>query len=280
MLGGGRGRKGGLGGILGIVVMLGIMWMLGVNPLEVLLGGGAGPSGQSPGGQIGSPPYTNTQPRPAEENELADFVSAVLADTEDTWNVLFRQAGSTYEEPRLVLFTNAVRSACGQASSAVGPFYCPGDRKIYLDLSFFRELRDRFGAPGDFARAYVIAHEVGHHIQTLLGISAKVQRAKRSSSRTEANAIQVRMELQADCLAGVWAHHAEASRDLLEEGDIEEGIRAAQAIGDDRIQRRAQGYVVPDSFTHGTADQRSRWFKIGYRDGAVASCDTFSSGTL
>lgn len=272
---GGRGGKGGLGGLVGLVVMLGILWMLGVNPIDVLTGG----AGVQPGGQISTSAPGGAN-RTAAENELADFVSAVLADTEDTWQKLFSTAGGTYQEPRLVLFTGSVQSACGFANAAVGPFYCPGDRKIYLDLSFFRELHERFGAPGDFARAYVVAHEVGHHVQTLLGISERVQAAKRGASKADANAIQVRMELQADCLAGVWAHHAEASRDLLEEGDIEEGLRAAQAIGDDTLQRQAQGYIVPDSFTHGTADQRSRWFKIGFRDGKVASCDTFSAGSL
>lgn len=212
----------------------------------------------------------------AEEEQLVDFVKVVLADTEETWHELLRQKGKNYEEPRLVLFRGAVQSACGFAQSASGPFYCPGDRKVYLDLSFFDELQERFHAPGDFAQAYVIAHEVGHHVQTLLGISAKVHAARKQRSKTEANKLLVKQELQADCFAGIWAHHADKKRKLLEEGDIEEGLAAASAVGDDTLQKQAQGYVVPDSFTHGSAAQRAQWFKVGLQSGDMDSCNTFA----
>jgi predicted metalloprotease len=201
----------------------------------------------------------------------------VLADTEDTWEALFRRMNRVYEHPRLVLFSGAVESACGFAQAAVGPFYCPEDQKLYLDLSFFRDLRDRFGAPGDFAQAYVIAHEVGHHVQTLLGISQEVRGAQRRLSPAQANALSVMQELQADCFAGVWAHHADQSRQLLEQGDIEEGLNAAAAIGDDRLQRQGRGYVSPESFTHGTSAQRVGWFKRGIESGDVGQCETFSA---
>lgn len=215
---------------------------------------------------------------PEAEKELADFVSVVLADTEDTWISLFRQRGRIYEEPTLVLFRDAVRSACGMAQSATGPFYCPGDRKIYIDLGFYGQLKNRFHAPGDFAQAYVIAHEVGHHVQTLLGISAKVHEARGKMNGTDANKLSVRQELQADCLAGVWANHAHVSRQLLEAGDIEEGLKAASAIGDDTLQRQSQGYISPDSFTHGTSEQRVKWFETGLNRGDMAYCDTFNNG--
>ncbi len=211
----------------------------------------------------------------AEEKELVDFVSVILADTEETWTTLFRQMGKTYKEPRLVLFRDAVNSACGMAQSAMGPFYCPGDQQVYIDLGFYDQLKNRFKAPGDFAQAYVIAHEVGHHIQTLLGISSQVQAARQKLSRTEGNKLSVRQELQADCLAGVWAHHANNRRQLLEMGDLEEGLAAASAIGDDTLQKQAQGFVRPDSFTHGSSKQRVKWFKIGFQSGNMASCDTF-----
>ena len=204
----------------------------------------------------------------------------VLADTEDTWTTLFRQAGADYEQPKLVLFTGATRSACGHAQSAMGPFYCPADRKVYIDLQFYDDLRNRFGAPGDFAQAYVIAHEVGHHVQTLMGISDQVRRAQGRSDKASANQLQVRMELQADCLAGIWAHHADQARHILEQGDIAEALGAAAAIGDDRLQQQARGYVVPESFTHGTSAQRSHWFKQGLASGAIADCDTFSTTAL
>lgn len=234
----------------------------------------SGNSRSSPAGSAGQ-----GDPRSAEE--LADFVKVVLGSTEDTWKTLFAQSNRRYEEPTLVLFSGAVRSACGFAQAAVGPFYCPGDRKIYIDLSFYNDLKNRFRAPGDFAQAYVIAHEVGHHIQTLLGISEQVRAEQARASKTQANAIQVRMELQADCLAGIWAHHAEqASTITLESGDVEEALGAANAIGDDRLQRQAQGYVVPDAFTHGSSQQRMRWFNLGFESGSMRSCDTFSATEL
>jgi len=216
----------------------------------------------------------------APDDELADFVSVVLADTEDTWNAIFSAAGMSYQEPTLVLFSGATQTACGVGRDATGPFYCPLDRKLYIDLSFYDELRTRFNAPGDFAQAYVIAHEVGHHVQTLLGISQDVDAARRRASRVEANELSVRMELQADCLAGIWAFHADRTRNLLEEGDIEEGLNAAAAIGDDRIQRQTQGWVVPDSFTHGSSTQRVRWFRRGLETGDLNACDTFSATDL
>ena len=212
----------------------------------------------------------------AEEKELVDFVSVILADTEVTWTSLFRQKGKTYQEPRLVLFRDAVKSACGMAQSAIGPFYCPGDQKVYIDLGFYNQLKNRFKAPGDFAQAYVIAHEVGHHIQTLAGISDRVHAARKKLSQAEGNKLSVRQELQADCLAGVWAHHANQTRQLLEAGDVEEGLAAASAIGDDTLQKQSQGYVSPDSFTHGTSAQRVKWFKIGLASGDMDSCDTFN----
>ncbi|MET0068784.1 MAG: neutral zinc metallopeptidase [Candidatus Thiodiazotropha sp.] len=216
----------------------------------------------------------------AEEKTLVDFVSVVLADTEDTWHQLFRKMGGEYEEPNLVLFRGATRTACGFGQAAMGPFYCPGDHKVYIDLSFYDDLKNRFKAPGDFAQAYVIAHEVGHHVQTLLGISQKVQKAKRSLSEVEGNKLSVRQELQADCFAGIWAYHADRSRQLLESGDVEEGLNAASAIGDDRLQKQSQGYVSPDSFTHGSSAQRVKWFKIGFKGGDLQQCDTFSAKSL
>lgn len=215
-----------------------------------------------------------------EEKELTDFVSVVLADTEDTWHTIFQQGGGTYREPKLVLFSGAVRSACGFAQDAMGPFYCPRDEKVYIDLSFYRDLRDRFKAPGDFAQAYVIAHEIGHHVQTVLGISELVLDQRRGLNQKEANALLVKQELQADCFAGIWASHADRTRNILEQGDIEEGLTAANAIGDDMLQKKSQGYVVPDSFTHGTSAQRVRWFKKGLTTGDIQQCDTFNAATL
>jgi len=212
------------------------------------------------------------------EKQLVEFVSVVLADTEQTWSNIFEDNGQRYQEPRLVLFRGAVRSACGTAQSAIGPFYCPGDQQIYLDLNFFDELANRFGAPGDFAQAYVIAHEVGHHIQTLMGISAKVHATRSKLSEVEANKLSVKQELQADCFAGIWANHANDKRQLLETGDIAEGLRAASAIGDDTLQKQSQGYVSPDSFTHGSSSQRMQWFKTGFESGDIASCNTFANG--
>ena len=266
--GGGRLRRGGIGGGLGLVAVVVLALVFGVDPLVLLQGmsGGGGPVVQ-----------TAPAPAPGLEDETTDFVSVVLADTEDTWQALFQSMGGQYEDPKLVLFTGAVNSACGFAQAAVGPFYCPGDRKLYLDLSFFDALRTRFGAPGDFAQAYVIAHEVGHHVQTLLGIERQVRGLQRNLSRKEANALSVLMELQADCFAGVWAHHADRSRQLLEAGDVEEGLNAASAIGDDRIQRQTTGQVTPDSFTHGSSAQRVTWFKHGLTEGAPRACDTFNA---
>jgi len=226
-----------------------------------------------------------TAPAPSTENtkledEQSQFVAVVLADTEDTWNTVFRKAGRDYREPSLVLFSGSVRSACGFAQAAMGPFYCPADQKVYIDLSFYSDLQNRFRAPGDFAQAYVIAHEVGHHVQTLLGISEQVQRQRAQLSKAEANQLSVRQELQADCLAGIWAHHADRTRALLEEGDIEEGLNAASAIGDDRLQKQSQGYVTPESFTHGSSAQRVKWFKRGYASGDINACDTFGESRL
>ncbi len=226
-----------------------------------------------------APGTTSAAELPQEEAQLGQFVATVRAETEDVWNELFRDTGAQYREPGLVLFTGRVQSACGIAGAAVGPFYCPGDQKVYLDLSFFEELRARFRAPGDFAQAYVIAHEVGHHVQNLLGTMEETRRLERGLDAAQKNQISVRVELQADYYAGVWAHHA-ARRGLLETGDVDEALRAASAIGDDRLQRQAQGYVVPDSFTHGTAEQRARWFRRGLETGDPAQGDTFSARDL
>jgi predicted metalloprotease len=256
------------GGGIGSIVLVLLALYFGVDPSVVLQG----------------QPAQQTQQAPAASSrgsdEIRDFVSVVLADTEDTWRELFRRMNREYIDPKLVLFSGSVQSACGMAGAAVGPFYCPGDHKLYLDTSFFRDLRDRFGAPGDFAQAYVIAHEVGHHVQTLLGISDKVQNARRGADRTQANALSVRLELQADCFAGVWAKNADKTRHILEEGDVEEALGAATAIGDDRLQRRSEGRVVPESFTHGSSAQRVRWFQRGFESGEVRQCDTFAAKQL
>jgi uncharacterized protein len=270
MPGGRAGRAGGIGGI-GIIVIALIAIFLGVDPSFLFQQGGPTPG----------PSYQESQTPPsASEEELKAFMSVVLADTEDTWHALFEQIDRTYQEPVVVLFSGAVSSACGFANAAVGPFYCPGDRKVYIDLSFFEELGERFGAPGDFAQAYVLAHEVGHHVQTLLGISDQIRSVRANLAEADANALSVRQELQADCFAGIWAHHAERMRQVLEPGDIEEGLAAASAIGDDRLQRQAQGYVVPESFTHGSSEQRMRWFETGYDAGTLSACDTFGADRL
>lgn len=227
-----------------------------------------------------SGPVSQKRKATPQEERLADFTKVVLGYTEDAWKDIFQHQGKTYKQPKLVLFTGAVNSACGYTSAAVGPFYCPGDQKVYLDLSFFAELHKRFKAPGDFAQAYVIAHEIGHHIQTLTGISQKAHRMKRGLSKAAANKISVRQELQADCFAGVWAHHTNKKKKILEEGDIEEALKAAKAIGDDALQKAAQGYAVPDSFTHGTSQQRSRWFRKGFDSGNMTNCDTFNAASL
>lgn len=220
-----------------------------------------------------SPQTTGSQA----QDQMADFVSVVLADTEDTWSELFRQDGKTYVEPKLVLYSGAVESACGFARSAVGPFYCPRDQKVYIDLSFYRDLKTRYQAPGDFAQAYVIAHEIGHHVQNLLGISEQVQTLQTQVNQTQANQLSVRLELQADCFAGVWANHAQRSRQILETDDIEEALNAASSIGDDRLQKQARGYAVPESFTHGSSAQRVRWFKRGIQTGEPQQCNTFAN---
>ena len=263
----GAARGGGIG-VIGLLLLLALGWLLGVDPSFLLQNTSAPgiPTAPAPSGT-----------RPPADDQAAAFVSVVLADTEDTWHALFEQRGGTYREPTLVLFSGAVESACGFARSAVGPFYCPADAKLYIDLTFFDELHTRFGAPGDFAQAYVIAHEVGHHVQNLLGIASDVQAARQQAGEREANALSVLMELQADCFAGVWGYHADKSRGLLEQGDIDEGLNAAAAIGDDRLQRQATGYVVPDAFTHGSSEQRVRWFRHGLASGDPDSCDTFSA---
>ncbi|MEL7052509.1 MAG: neutral zinc metallopeptidase [Cyanobacteria bacterium J06555_13] len=256
------------GGGIGMLVFAIVITLLGGDP-TILLDAAAPVSTQDPYGGAYEAPS-------AEEDELADFVSFVLADTEDTWNSVFPQEfGGRYVEPQLILFTGAVQSACGRASAAVGPFYCPGDQQVYIDLDFYRTLKNRLGAPGDAAQAYVIAHEVGHHVQTLLGISEQVQAAKRRVSQTDANRLSVAQELQADCFAGIWAHRA-ARQGTFEEGDVEEALNAASQIGDDTLQRNQQGYVNPDSFTHGTSAQRVEWFRRGLQSGDVDQCDTFS----
>ncbi|MEJ5863945.1 neutral zinc metallopeptidase [Pseudomonas farsensis] len=266
--GGGKGL--GLGAILLIV---GIGWLTGQDPLQIL--------GQLTGQMQQQAPATVGNKAPAANDEQAAFVASILGDTEDTWKALFAQAGKQYQDLKLVLFSGQVNSACGFASSAVGPFYCPADQRVYLDMTFFREMETRFAAEGDFAQAYVIAHEIGHHVQTLLGVSAKVDAARRSGQRMEGdNGLLVRQELQADCLAGVWAYQAQKRLNWLEPGDVEEALNAANAIGDDRLQQQGQGRVVPDSFTHGTSQQRVRWFKAGFSSGDINQCDTFTARSL
>jgi hypothetical protein len=263
--------RGVAGGGIGTILLVLVALYFGVDPSIILNQGQVSVPGA--GAPTQSEPYSASP----EEKRLAEFVSVVLADTEDTWQALFRNMGKTYEEPKLVLFSQAVESACGMASAAMGPFYCPMDQKVYIDLSFYNDLKNRFGAPGDFAQAYVIAHEVGHHVQNLLGIAEKVQSLRSRSSETEANQLSVMMELQADCLSGVWANHADRARKILEQGDVEEALNAASSIGDDRMQRQARGYVTPDSFTHGSSAQRVRWFKRGLETGNVGQCNTFQA---
>jgi predicted metalloprotease len=252
---------------LGTIVVLVIGYFLGINPLTML---------GIMNNMQGSGPTTEPAPDGAPTDQGSDLVRAVLGDTEDTWGAIFQASGSQYPPPTLALFRGSIQSACGFASSASGPFYCPGDRKVYIDLAFYDELAQQFQAPGDFAQAYVLAHEVGHHVQNVLGTLEKVQAAQQRLGEAERNQLQVRVELQADCYAGIWAHHAEKSRGILEPGDIDEGLKAASAVGDDTIQRRMQGHVVPESFTHGSAGERMRWFTRGYESGELASCDTFS----
>jgi uncharacterized protein len=267
--GSGIGRRGaGIG--IGTIVIVVIGYFMGVNPatlLGLLNGDGQAVSSQAPA------------PTAAEANDpQVDFVRAILGETEDVWGAYFTSMGKAYTPPKLVLFSGQVASACGFASSAAGPFYCPGDQKVYIDLSFYRQLATEFGAPGDFARAYVIAHEVGHHVQNLLGITDSATRAEQRAGRVGANQVSVQIELQADCFAGVWAEQANQARKILEPGDLEQGLAAASSVGDDTLQKREQGTVVPDSFTHGTSAQRVRWFRRGYDSGKIDNCDTFSAG--
>ncbi len=260
---GGRAKKGGIG-----IILLALVGMyFGIDPSVILNSNLVGD-----GGQV----QQTSVPTNGAEDRLADFVSVVLADTEDTWSAIFQKAGRTYEKPKLILFTGTVQSACGFAQSATGPFYCPADRKVYIDLSFYNDLKHKLKAPGDFAQAYVIAHEVGHHIQNLLGISSQVQAKRKSISQTEYNKLSVKLELQADCFSGVWANHANRVRNILEPGDVEEALNAASMIGDDNLQKKSRGYVVPDSFTHGSSKQRVHWFREGLSSGDVNRCNTFS----
>jgi uncharacterized protein len=270
--GGGFGIGGGTIGIGTIVIALIGGAVLGVNPLTllgILTGGGGAPVAQQ--GPAHAPPAND---------QAAKFVSTVLADTEDVWTDLFKQGGATYTAPKLVLYRGSIRTACGAGQAAMGPFYCPSDQKVYIDLSFYETMKNRLGAPGDFAQAYVIAHEVGHHVQQELGISQQVERARARASQAEGNAMSVRVELQADCFAGVWANHAQKARNILEQGDIEEAMNAAQKIGDDALQANAGRAVVPESFTHGTSAQRQRWFMAGLQGGTVKTCDTFNTRKL
>ncbi len=267
--GGGRGvRGGGISMIVLLVIGYIILKSLGIDPMLLLEGGGLSPGVEQvsvPGGE---------QLSPQRQDEMTQFVATVLAETEDTWGAIFSSSGVVYKEPKLVLFSGRVGSACGLAGSATGPFYCPGDQKVYIDLSFFDELAKRFGAAGDFAQAYVVAHEVGHHVQNLIGVLPEFNRQRQAMSKVEANRMSVRVELQADCFAGIWAYHT-GRKGLLEAGDLEEALNAAHQIGDDTLQRKAQGYVVPDSFNHGTSAQRKEWFARGYQTGRVDDCNTF-----
>jgi predicted metalloprotease len=267
-----RGSGGGrlvMGGGIGTVILVVLYLVLGGDPQALF--------NAQQQAQVSQPAQVNTQ---APRDNASKFVAVVLADTEDAWNDVFRQMGRNYEEPRLVLFTDVIQSGCGFARGATGPFYCPQDRQVYIDLGFFRQLQERLGAGGDFAEAYVIAHEVGHHVQKLLGITDRVDAARRRASEAESNRLSVRLELQADFLAGVWARYADRVKHVVEAGDIEEAIRAANAVGDDRLQSRSRGYVVPDSFTHGTSEQRVRWFRRGYETGDVSQGDTFNAREL
>lgn len=269
--GGGGGFGRGKLGIGGILVVLAISYFTGINPMTLM-------------GIVEQTPLVQQEQQPAKkppaEDAEARFVSRVLASTEDVWTAAFAEKGQRYEPPRLVLFTGATPTACGTGQSAMGPFYCPGDQKVYIDLAFYRDLKDRFKAPGEFAQAYVIAHEVGHHIQNLLGIADQVQAARQRSDKLKANELSVRMELQADCLAGVWGKRADDMRGILESGDLEAALNAAAAIGDDRLQKQAQGRIVPESFTHGSSEQRMRWFRQGFDSGDMNRCNTFKAARL
>jgi hypothetical protein len=266
-------RRVGLGGGIGTIVLVLLAFFFGVDPSMVLqLGQAVGPTQQAPAPQAG--------PKMQAQTEQDKFISYVLLDTERVWSEIFRQAGQEYPEPKLGIFAGRVASACGMATSATGPFYCPADSKVYIDTSFFNELRTRYRAPGDFAQAYVLAHEIGHHIQNVTGTMQRVEATRRRMNERDSNALSVRVELQADCYAGVWAHHSDKARGTLEQGDVQEALGAASAVGDDRIQKATQGYVVPDSFTHGSAEQRMRWFKRGLETGNLKTCDTFSAQQL
>jgi predicted metalloprotease len=272
--GGGGMRIGGKGlSLTAVVLIVGFGLLTGQDPMQIL--------GQLTGQMSEQSAAPTQRQAPPANDPQADFVRSILGDTEDTWQQMFQQSGKQYKDPKLVLFSGQVKSACGYATAATGPFYCPADQQVYLDMSFFREMEQRFAAAGDFAQAYVIAHEIGHHVQTLLGVSSQVQAARQRGQRMEgANGLLVRQELQADCLAGVWAYHAQKRLNWLEPGDVEEALNAANAIGDDRLQQKSQGRVVPDSFTHGTSAQRERWFKAGFAQGQVNQCDTFNSKAL
>jgi uncharacterized protein len=288
------GSRGGGIGIFGILIILGLMFFFGIDPRIILQSGGPGgddsgfpdirlPQSRPDTTNFPTPGQQGSQiqrPQSVNEDDLKRFVAVVLADTEDVWRNLFNRYGATYNDPKLVLFAGGIRSACGTAMSAMGPFYCPMDEKVYIDLSFYQALKDRFKAPGDFAQAYVIAHEIGHHVQKLLGIMDQVEVARQRMGQQQGNALQVRVELQADCFAGVWANQAQEMKNIIEPGDIEQALTAASAIGDDRIQKQTQGYVVPDSFTHGSSAQRVRWFKRGYESGSLDQCDTFNAKDL
>jgi hypothetical protein len=263
----------GIGLSIGGVLFLIVLSLFGINPLPFL---GVATMAPEVTMEQTAEPYQES----AEEAKLRSDTAVVLADTEQTWTEILPKYGLNYVEPKLVLFNGLVQSACGTAEAAMGPFYCPLDQKVYIDMSFYNELEQRFGAPGDFAQAYVVAHEVGHHVQNLLGTAEKVRAAQQRMSQADANALSVRMELQADCYAGVWGHHAAQSRQLLEAGDVEEGLRAASAIGDDRMQKRSQGHVMPDAFTHGSSEQRERWFRRGLETGTPEACDTFGAQQL
>src|SRR5688572_12882845 len=256
------------GGIGGLVLVLLISALTGTNPIDIIN------SGAPPSESVGTAGSDSV-----ENDPQAQFVSVVLRSTEEVWTQIFQEKGASYQQPRLVLFSDATQSACGVGQSAMGPFYCPADRKVYLDLSFFRDLDSRFGAPGDFAQAYVVAHEVGHHIQTLTGVSERVNAMQQRTSQREGNQLSVRMELQSDCYAGIWGHYA-ARRNLLDPGDADEGLRAAAAIGDDRLQQQSQGRVVRESFTHGSSEQRASWLRRGLDRGQLEACDTFGTGTF
>lgn len=274
------------GGIGTIVIMLIVAWVLGINPLSLLSGMPVGPGSSQQAHQLQPQQH---RPSAARNDQLTRFVAVVLGDTEDRWKEILpsqagdlvpKAAGMRYEEPKLVLFSGQTRSPCGAANAATGPFYCPADRKVYIDLAFYDELKTRFKAPGDFAQAYVVAHEIGHHIQNQLGILPAFNQARARMSEREANRASVKVELQADCFAGVWAHYAQKERDFIEPGDIEEALNAASRIGDDSIQKTMRGYVVPDSFTHGSSEQRVRWFKTGFESGRLGTCDTFKGSSL